>query len=101
MVQNMKAGLVATTTMVGSAVAFNKTQIGTGDNKGGQTGTQGGGYTGPQDKGHGWAQNKGTKAGGHDVTRGSGQVMQGYQSEGQGEGAKYRDTFHQMMMWRY
>ena len=112
MVHNLKAGLVATTTMVGSAMAYNKAQTGPGDNKEGQTvhqdrghtGTQEGGYNGPQDKGQGWIQNRGTQeGGGHAGTRDSGQTMQGYQTEGQGqgEGAKYKDTFHQMMMWRY
>ena len=114
MVYNLKAGLVATTTMVGSAVAYNKAQTGTESKKTEQQSVHGAGHVpgvghgqgGGQVQGVGYIQEGGHAQGNRHVgaaAMDSGQNMQGYQSVGQeqGEGAKYKDTFHQMMMWRY
>ena len=75
MVYNLKAGIMATTTMVGSAVAFTKTQSGTEEkNQRGEKSSQ----DKPQQYTESWGGN-----------------------QNQREGAQYKDTFHQMMMWKY
>jgi hypothetical protein len=76
MVYNLKAGLMATTTMVGSAVAFTKTQAGVEEQKE-KNQTSGQGMTDQQAES--W------RAGGN---------------QNQGQGTQYKDTFHQMMMWK-
>merc|ERR1712025_574445 len=111
--------------MVGSAVAYNKAQTGTESKKTEQQSVHGAGHVpgvghvqgGGQVQGVGYGQGGGQVQGVGYVQGGhaqgnrhagaaamdSGQNMQGYHSVGQeqGEGAKYKDTFHQMMMWRY
>ena len=99
MAYNLKVGLMATTTVVGSAVAFTKTQAGVGDGKGpsyenqssGQAKTQAGwdGMRGPSYKN----QNSG-----QDLTKAYTESSGGNQI--QVEGTNYKDTFHQMMMWK-
>ena len=78
MVYNLKAGLMATTTMVGSAVALTKTQAG-GEDKGEKSERD-------QKTGQGKTQQNEERWGGN---------------QNQGEGTQYKDTFHQMMMWKY
>ena len=74
MVYNLKAGIMATTTMVGSAVAFTKTQAGEGKNQRDEKS----GQDKPQQYTESWGGNQNQK-----------------------EGTQYKDTFHQMMMWKY
>ena len=90
---------MATITMVGSAVAFSKTQAGLGELKRpcyenqstGQTKIQAGGE---DTRGLGY-KNQTT---GHDWTEAYSQSCGGNQK--QGRGTNYKDTFHQMMMWK-
>ena len=80
MVYNLKAGLMATTTMVGSAVAFTKTQAGVEDQKEKNQRDQMSGQGKTEQHAESW------RAGGN---------------QNQRQGTQYKDTFHQMMMWKY
>ena len=80
MAYNLKAGLMATTTMVGSAVAYTKTQPGEGNQQG----------SSPWNQGSGQAKTQQHKSAVGNQT----------QSQKQGEVSKYKDTFEQMMMWK-
>ena len=80
MAHNLKAGLMATTTMVGSAMAYTQA-LAWGEGSRNTT----------SDKQHI----------GEDKTQQHKQKWGGNQNQKQNEGAKYKDTFHQMMMWRY
>ena len=99
MAYNLKIGLMATTTMVGSAVAFTKTQAGVGDRRGSRHGNQSSGHTKTQ---AGWDGTRGPgykiQSGGKDWTGAYTESSRGKQK--QGEGTNYKDTFHQMMMWK-
>ena len=121
MAYNLQVGLMATTTVVGSAVAFTKTQAGVGEMRGsryenqssgqektkaGGDGTRGPGYknqsSGQAKTQAGWDGMRGpgykNKSNGQDWT---GEYTESSgSSQKQGEGANYKDTFHQMMMWK-
>ena len=77
MAYNLKAGLMATTTMVGSAVAFTKTQTGLGDRRGSVSKNMDSG----QAKTEAYTEKSG-------------------KSQKHRNGSNYKDTFEQMMMWK-
>ena len=79
MAYNLKAGIMATTTMVGSAFAYTRTNSGQPDVAG--------------QPGHG-----GPGAGGYQGGPGQGQGGPGV---GGGRQDKYQDTVQQMMHWKY
>ena len=99
MAYNLKVGLMATTTMVGSAVAFTKTQDGVGDRGGSRHENQG---SGQEKTEAGWDGRRGPDY----KNQRSGQDWTGAYTENSGgsqkqrEGTNYKDTFHQMMMWK-
>ena len=108
---NLKVGLMATTTMVGSAVALTKTQSGVGEIRGpsyekqgsGQAKTQAGwdGMRGPcyknQSSGQAKTQAEWDGMSGQDWTKAYTESSRGSQKQWE---ANYKDTFHQMMMWK-
>ena len=99
MAYNLKVGLMATTTVVGSAVAFTKTQAGVGEMRGPRYENQSSGQTNTQ---AGWDGRRGqgykNQTSGQDWTKTYTESSGGRQK--QGEGTNYKDTFHQMMMWK-
>ena len=121
MAYNLKVGLMAPTTVVGSAVAFTKTQTGVGEMRGsryenqssgqektkaGGDGTRGPGYknqsSGQAKTQAGWDGMRGpsykNQSSGQDWTKAYTESSGGNQI--QVEGTNYKDTFHQMMMWK-
>ena len=80
MVYNLKAGLMATTTMVGSAVAYTKTQAGVEDQRGSNCRNQNSGQAATQQDKDGFGGNK---------------------NQISGANKQYKDTFDQMMIWKY
>ena len=82
MAHNLKAGLMATTTMVGSAMAYTQALAGGEGSRNTTSDKQLMGEDNTQQHKQNWGGNQN-------------------QNQTQNEGAKYKDTFHQMMMWRY
>ena len=79
MAYNLKAGLMATTTMIGSANAFTRSQGGEEEPRGPQHSNQTCGLDAKQ------------QSGGLGVNN----------SQGPGDRDQFKDTFQQMMIWKY
>ena len=80
MAYNLKAGVMATTTMVGSVVAYTKTQAGGEDQSGANN------------------RNQNTSL---DTATYSGDGFGGNKSSTSRTSKQYKDTFDQMMIWKY
>ena len=90
MAANLKAGIMATTTMVGSALAYSKTQAGetSGQTQGQAQGQRTPGLTG------GISSSNTGGGGGQQGTRTQTEVHQTGNN-------KYQETVNQMMHWKY